>query len=71
MGQSGGMNGLMGRVQQLANMFQNPGQMIRQVFPDAPEDVRGDPNQLLQWMQSTGKVNPQVVQMARQIMGGR
>ncbi len=61
--------GLMGRVQQLAGMLQNPQQMVQRYFPDAPAEVVGDPNSLLAWMQQTGKVNPQMVQMARQMMG--
>lgn len=65
------LQGLMGRVQQMAGMFQSPQQMVRQCFPDAPAEVQGDPEQLLNWMQQTGKVNPQMVQMARSMMGGR
>ena len=65
------LQGLMGRVQQMAGVFQNPQRMIQQCFPDAPTEVQGDPEQLLNWMQQTGKVNPQMVQMARSMMGGR
>lgn len=61
--------GIFGRVQQLASMFQNPQQLVARYLPDAPMEIQGDPNQLLQWMQQTGKVNPQMVQMARQMMG--
>jgi len=64
-----GGNGLFGRMQQLAGMFRNPQGMIHQVFPDAPAEVQNDPNQFLQWMQQSGKVNPQMVQMARNMMG--
>ena len=70
-GPLGALQGVMQRAQQLAQSFQNPQQMVQQFFPDAPADVQGDPNQLLQWMQQTGKVNPQMVQMARQMMSGR
>lgn len=70
-GPIGMLHGAMQRAQQLAQQFQNPQQMVQQYFPDAPAEVQGDPNQLLQWMQQTGKVNPQMVQMARQMMGGR
>ena len=68
---NGGMSGIFGRMQQLAGMFQNPQAMVQKVFPDAPAEVANDPNQLLQWMQQTGKVNPQMVQMAQKMMGGR
>lgn len=65
----GQMGGIFGRMQQLAGMFRNPQAMVAQVFPDAPAEVSGNPEQLLQWMQQTGKVNPQMVQMARGMMG--
>lgn len=65
------MGGIWGQVQQMANSFQNPQQLVQRYFPDAPSEVSGDPGQLLQWMQQTGKVNPQMIQMARQMMGGR
>ena len=68
MPQTGG-NGIFGRMQQLAGMLQNPQQLVQKYFPDAPAEVSGNPEQLLQWMQQTGKVNPQMVQMARQMMG--
>ena len=66
-----GFGGVFGRVQQLANMFQNPQQMVSQIFPDAPAEVSGDPEQLLAWMQQTGKVTPQMIQMAQSMMGRR
>ena len=66
---AGQPQGIMGRVQQLAGALQNPQQMVARYFPDAPADVTGNPDALLQWMQQTGKVNPQMVQMARQMMG--
>ena len=66
--QAGG-NGIFGRMQQLAGMLQNPQQLVQKYFPDAPAEVSGNPEQLLQWMQQTGKVNPQMVQMARQMIG--
>ena len=70
-GPIGALQSVMQRANQLAQSFQNPQQMVQQYFPDAPAEVQGDPDQLLQWMQQTGKVNPQMVQMARQMMGGR
>ena len=68
-GSFGPMQGILGRVQQLAGMLQSPQQMVARYFPDAPAEIANDPNQLLQWMQQTGKVNPQAVQMARQMLG--
>lgn len=68
---SGGMPNIFQQAQQMMQQFQNPQQMVQRFFPDAPAEVSGDPGQLLQWMQQTGKVNPQMVQMARNMLGGR
>ena len=65
------MQGVMQRAQQLAGGLQNPQQLVQRFFPDAPAEVSGDPQKLLGWMQQTGKVNPQQVQMAQQMLGRR
>ncbi len=65
---TGGLQGVLWRAQQLASMFQNPQQIVQRYFPDAPAEVSGDPEQLIGWLQQTGKVSPQMVQMARQMM---
>lgn len=65
----GGIGGIFAQAQQLANMMQNPQQLVRKFFPDAPAEVAGNPDQLVDWMQQTGRVNPQMVQMARQMLG--
>lgn len=57
------------RAQQIAGSFQNPQQMVQQILPDAPQEIRNDPDQIIGWLQQTGRVNPQMVQMVRQIMG--
>ena len=68
-GPLGALQGVMQRAQQIAGAFQNPQQMVQRYFPDAPADVAGDPEQLIGWLQQTGRVNPQMVQMARQMLG--
>lgn len=65
----GANNGVFQRVQQLAQMMQNPQRLVQQYFPDAPAEVSSDPEQLIGWLQQTGRVNPQAIQMARQMMG--
>ena len=57
------------RAMQLAQSFRNPQQLVQRFFPDAPAEVSGDPEQLIGWLQQTGRVNPQLVQMARQMTG--
>jgi len=68
-GLQGGMQNILQRARQIASGFQNPQQFVRQYFPDVPADVSGDPEQIIGWLQQTGRVNPQMVQMARQLMG--
>lgn len=65
----GANNGVFQRMQQLAQIMQNPQKLVQQYFPDAPAEVSGDPEQLIGWLQQTGRVNPQAIQMARQMMG--
>lgn len=70
-GPFGALQGVLQRAQQLAGSFQNPQQMVNQFFPDAPAEVRNDPDALVNWMQQSGRVSPQMVQMARSMIGGR
>ena len=66
---TGGFQSVLGRAQQLASMFQSPQQIVQRYFPDAPAEVSGNPEQLIGWLQQTGKVSPQMVDMARRIAG--
>ena len=68
-GPFGALQNVMQRARQIASGMQNPQQMIQQFMPDVPEEIRNDPEQIIQWMQQTGKVNPQMIQMARQMAG--
>ena len=70
-GPLGILQGAMQQAQALAGRFGNPQQMVQQCFPNAPEEVRNDPDALANWLQQSGQVSPQIVQMARQMMGGR
>ena len=66
-----GFGNPMQMVQRLAQQFQNPQMLVDRFFPNAPEEVRNDPEQLVGWMQQSGMVTPQMIQMARSMMGGR
>ena len=68
-GPFGAFNGVLQRAQQMASTLRNPQQLVQQYFPDAPAEIQNDPEQLIGWLQQTGRVNPQMVQMARQMMG--
>jgi len=69
-GPFGALQGVMQRARQLAGILRNPQQMIQQYFPNAPQEVRNDPDAMVKWMQQSGMVDPQMVAMARQMMGG-
>lgn len=66
---SGMAQGMMQKAQQLAGSFQNPQQLVQRFFPDAPAQVTNNPEQLLNWMKQTGKVNDQQIQMVRSMIG--
>ena len=55
-------------------MMQNPQQAVMQAFPDIPQEISNNPNQIMNWIQQNGRINPQMYQMANQLMrmmGGR
>ena len=64
-----GFGGVLNQAQQLANTFRNPQALVQRFMPDAPAEIQNDPEQLIGWLQQTGRINPQMVQMARQMMG--
>ena len=68
-GPLGVLQGAIQRANQIASGLQNPQQLVNQYFPDAPEEIRNDPGQIVNWLQQTGRVNPQMIQTARQLMG--
>ena len=42
--------------------MRNPAAFIRQAIPDLPPQIANDPNQILQYLQQTGRVTPQQIQ---------
>lgn len=68
-GPFGALHGVLQSAQQLAGSLQNPQQLVNRFFPDAPVEVRNDPDALMNWMQQSGRVSPQMIQMARQMCG--
>ena len=70
-GPFGALQGVIQQAQMLAGRFGNPQQMVMQCFPNAPAEARNDPDALVNWLQQSGQVSPQMVQMARSMMGGR
>ena len=65
------MQNVMARANQMMQQLQNPQQLIQQIMPGVPAEIRNDPNKIIDWMQQTGKITPQQIQMAQQMMGRR
>ena len=62
---------VLARASQMMQSMTNPQQLIQQFLPGVPAEIRNDPNQIINWLQQTGKVSPQQIQMAQQMMGQR
>lgn len=65
------MQKIMAQASEIMQSFQNPQQLISRMMPGVPAEIRNDPNQIISWLQQTGKVTPQMMQMAQQMMGKR
>lgn len=63
------MQRVMNQASQMMQQFQNPQQLISRMMPGIPEGIRNDPNQIISWMQQTGKITPEQIRMAKQMMG--
>ena len=63
------MQKIMGQANQMMQQFQNPQQLISRILPGVPEEIRNDPNRIISWLQQTGKITPEQIQQAQQMMG--
>lgn len=67
MNQMNPFQNVMDRARQIAAGFQNTQQFIQQYLPGVPANMANDPQQILNWLQQTGRVTPQMMQMLNQI----
>lgn len=52
------------KVNQIMQSMQNPAAFVKQQFPDIPDNILNDPNQILQYLQQTRNIsNEQIQQM--------
>ena len=52
------------KVNQIMQSMQNPAAFVKQQFPDIPENILNDPNQILHYLQQTRNIsNEQIQQM--------
>lgn len=65
------MQKIMAQASQMMQQFQNPQQLISRIMPGVPAEIRNDPNQIISWLQQTGKITQDQIQMAQQMMGQR
>ena len=65
---SGPLNGVQSVLDRARSMMQNPMQAVRQMIPGLPENIANDPNQIINWLQQTGRISPQQIQTAQQLM---
>ena len=49
-------------VFQIMQAMRNPGQFVRQAFPDIPDNIANDPNQILQYLQQTRNISNEQIQ---------
>ena len=56
------------KVNQIMQTMQNPAAFVKQQFPDIPDNILNDPNQILQYLQQTRNISNEQIQ---QLMGSR
>ena len=61
---------IMNQAQQMMQNM-NPQALIQRFLPNVPQQIRNDPNQIISWLQQTGRVTPEMMQQAQQMMGRR
>jgi uncharacterized protein YneF (UPF0154 family) len=56
------------KVNQIMQSMQNPAAFVKQQFPDIPDNILNDPNQILQYLKQTRNISDEQIQ---QMMGSR
>lgn len=65
--QSMGGNPLVQRMMAVMQAMQNPAAFVKQRFPDIPQQIMNDPNQIFNYLQQThGAVSQQQIDQAKQ-----
>ena len=57
------------RAKQIASSMRNPQAFVNQYIPGVPANIANDPGQIMNWLQQTGRVSPQQIQMVNQLAG--
>ena len=56
------------KVNQIMQSMQNPAAFVKQQFPDIPDNILNDPNQILQYLKQTRNISDEQIQ---QMTGSR
>lgn len=57
------------QMQQVMSVMRNPAAFLKQRFPDIPDNIMHDPNQIMQYLQQTRGITDQQIQQAMQAVG--
>lgn len=60
---------IMARASQIMQSINSPQMLIQQFLPGVPQEMQNDPNKIIEWLQQTGKVSANQLQIARQMSG--
>lgn len=63
-----GANSILERARSIMSSMQNPAQLLQQYLPGVPQEIANDPNQIINWLQQTGRITPDQIQMASRLM---
>ena len=68
--QQGVLSGMnpMQKMQRVMQAMQNPAAFVKQVFPDIPDNIQNNPNQILQYLQQTRNISDAQIQQTMQQM---
>lgn len=59
------------RIGMIRQAMANPAAFVKQQFPDIPDQIANDPNQILNYLQQTRGISNQQIQQLYGMYGGR
>ena len=61
----------MQKMQYIMNAMANPAAFVKQQFPDIPENIQNNPNEILRYLQQTRGITDQQIQQISGMNGRR
>ena len=59
------------KMQYIMQAMTNPAAFVKQSFPDIPQNIQNDPNQILRYLQQTRGISDQQIQQVYNMYGRR